>query len=113
MYSYVVNELPGVIESEFPVDAARTGISAIPGRQGRVTIASESATYRSVSALPRLLPMRCPWERKRWPDISSRCASGGLHATALVESRGWKGPSFFWSIRARTTSSGEQLKPSC
>jgi len=26
MYSYISKELPGLIESEFPVDRARTGI---------------------------------------------------------------------------------------
>lgn len=98
MHSYVTQELFGVIAASFPVDAARVGISGHSmGGHGALTIAlKHPSVYRSVSAFaPVCAPMRCPWgekalagylglDRQTWRDYD---------ATALIEDRGWQGPS--------------------
>src|SRR5437879_11642050 len=70
MYSYVAKELPRLIESEFPVDPARTGIFGHSmGGHGALTIALKNPdTYKSVSPFaPISSPMRCPWGEKALP----------------------------------------------
>src|SRR4051812_23400518 len=64
MYSYVANELPELIEAEFPVDAARSGIFGHSmGGHGALTVALKNPRrYKSVSAFaPISSPMRAPW----------------------------------------------------
>ncbi len=67
MYSYVTQELPALIEANFPVDANRCGIMGHSmGGHGALTIALKNpGRYRSVSAFaPIAAPMRCPWGEK-------------------------------------------------
>ena len=116
MYSYVARELPGLVESEFPVDPARTGIFGHSmGGHGALTIALKNpGTYKSVSAFaPICSTMRCPWgekaltgylgsDRALWPDYD---------ASALVESRGWKGPTLLVDQGTSDQFLESQLKP--
>ena len=116
MYSYVARELPGLVESEFPVDPARTGIFGHSmGGHGALTIALKNPdTYKSVSAFaPICSAMRCPWgekaltgylgsDRALWPDYD---------ASALVESRGWKGPTLLVDQGTSDQFLESQLKP--
>jgi len=116
MYSYVARELPGLVESEFPVDPARTGIFGHSmGGHGALTIALKNpGTYKSVSAFaPICSAMRCPWgekaltgylgsDRALWPDYD---------ASALVESRGWKGPTLLVDQGTSDQFLESQLKP--
>jgi S-formylglutathione hydrolase len=67
MYTYVTQELRGLIESQFPADAARTGIFGHSmGGHGALTIALKSPDrYRSVSAFaPIVAPRQVPWGQK-------------------------------------------------
>ncbi len=67
MYDYVVTELPGVIESAFPVDASRQGIFGHSmGGHGALTIALKNpGRYKSVSAFaPIVAPIQVPWGKK-------------------------------------------------
>lgn len=67
MYSYAVDELPGIINSEFKVDADRNAIFGHSmGGHGALTIALKNPErFRSVSAFaPIVSPMRCPWGEK-------------------------------------------------
>ncbi len=67
MYSYVVNELPGVISANFSADPSRSGIMGHSmGGHGALTIAlRNSGSYRSVSAFaPICAPMQVPWGNK-------------------------------------------------
>ncbi|WP_461519208.1 S-formylglutathione hydrolase [Porticoccus sp.] len=67
MYDYVVEELPALINAQFPVDGDRTAISGHSmGGHGALTIALKNpGRYRSVSAFaPICSPMRCPWGEK-------------------------------------------------
>lgn len=67
MYSYIVDELPALINGEFPVDSDRCAISGHSmGGHGALTIALKNpGRFRSVSAFsPISSPMNCPWGEK-------------------------------------------------
>lgn len=67
MYDYVVRELPALVESQFPVDPSRAGISGHSmGGHGALTIALRNPDrFRSVSAFsPICSPLSCPWGEK-------------------------------------------------
>ena len=64
MYDYVVDELPELVATNFPVDMARQGVFGHSmGGHGALTIALQNpGRYRSVSAFsPIVSPMNCPW----------------------------------------------------
>lgn len=66
MYDYVVNELPVLIESTFPVSDRRSIAGHSMGGHGALTIALRNPErYLSVSAFsPISNPSKCPWGRK-------------------------------------------------
>ena len=64
MYTYVTEELPGVVAANFPADTARQGIFGHSmGGHGALTIALKNpGRYRSVSAFsPIVAPTRVRW----------------------------------------------------
>lgn len=66
MYDYVVNELPQIIESTFPVSNNRAIAGHSMGGHGALTIGMQnSERYKSVSAFsPISNPINCPWGQK-------------------------------------------------
>lgn len=66
MYDYVVNELPVLIESTFPVSHKRAISGHSMGGHGALTIALRNPDrYSSVSAFsPISNPINCPWGKK-------------------------------------------------
>jgi S-formylglutathione hydrolase len=67
MYDYVVDELPALINSQFPVDGQSMSISGHSmGGHGALTIALKNPhRYKSVSAFsPICSPVNCPWGEK-------------------------------------------------
>ena len=63
MYSYVVSELPALVNAEFPADPERTGIFGHSmGGHGALVIALRNPQqYRSISAFaPIAAPKQCP-----------------------------------------------------
>ena len=67
MYSYIVDELPRLIEDHFPVDAGRQAITGHSmGGHGALTIALKNPErFRSVSAFaPIVAPSQVPWGEK-------------------------------------------------
>ena len=66
MYDYVVNELPELIESMFPVSDKRAIAGHSMGGHGALTIALRNPErYQSVSAFsPINNPVNCPWGQK-------------------------------------------------
>ena len=67
MYRYIVEELPALINAEFPVDSQRASISGHSmGGHGALTIALKNAhRFKSVSAFsPICSPLNCPWGEK-------------------------------------------------
>jgi S-formylglutathione hydrolase len=98
------------------VDAQRIGIFGHSmGGHGALTIALKNPhDYRSVSAFaPIASPMRSPWgekalggylgpDRERWREYD---------ATALIEERGWNGPTILVDQGTRDPFLELQLKP--
>lgn len=67
MYSYIVDELPGVIGDKFNCDMARQAISGHSmGGHGALTIGLKNpGRFRSISAFsPICSPLNCPWGQK-------------------------------------------------
>ncbi|PNS08944.1 S-formylglutathione hydrolase [Solilutibacter silvestris] len=66
MYSYVVDELPALIEANFPASDARAISGHSMGGHGALTIALKNpGRYRSVSAFsPIVAPSQVPWGKK-------------------------------------------------
>ncbi|MDG2140211.1 MAG: S-formylglutathione hydrolase [Gammaproteobacteria bacterium] len=64
MYDYIVDELPAIIESNFPIEGNRQSIMGHSmGGHGALTIALKNPDkYHAVSAFaPIASPMNCPW----------------------------------------------------
>ncbi|NVD06046.1 S-formylglutathione hydrolase [Vibrio sp. JPW-9-11-11] len=66
MYSYVVEELPKLVEQYFPVTQARSIAGHSMGGHGALMIGlKNSDRYRSISAFsPIATPINCPWGQK-------------------------------------------------
>ena len=66
MYDYVVNELPALIEANFPVTQKRAISGHSMGGHGALTIGLKNAeNYTSISAFsPIANPISCPWGKK-------------------------------------------------
>lgn len=67
MYSYVVDELSAIINTEFPIDGQRASISGHSmGGHGALIIALKNpGRFKSVSAFaPICSPLNCPWGNK-------------------------------------------------
>lgn len=66
MYDYIVDELPQLIEANFPVTASRSICGHSMGGHGALVIALRNAErYQSVSAFsPISNPSNCPWGQK-------------------------------------------------
>ena len=67
MYSYIVEELPTLINTEFPVDPTKASISGHSmGGHGALSIAlNNPGQFKSVSAFsPICSPLNCPWGDK-------------------------------------------------
>lgn len=90
MYDYVVDELPAVIEANFPVTGARAISGHSMGGHGALVIALRNpGRYRSVSAFsPIVAPSQVPWGEKAFTAYlgEDREAWKAYDATALVSS---------------------------
>lgn len=91
MYDYVLEELPALINAEFPVDSSRVGILGHSmGGHGALTIALKNPErYRSVSAFsPICSPLNCPWGEKALGNYigNNRSEWEQYDTTALVRS---------------------------
>jgi len=66
MYDYIVNELPELIEANFPVTAEKAISGHSMGGHGALTIGLKNPqVYSSVSAFsPIVNPLDCPWGKK-------------------------------------------------
>ena len=116
MYSYVIDELPGVIAANFRADLKRSGIMGHSmGGHGALTIALRNADrYKSVSAFaPICAPAQVSWGTKAFTGYlgADRAAWAEYDATELVKG----GRRFPDTIRIDQGTSdkflAEQLKP--
>ena len=66
MYQYVVEELPEIIEANFPVSDVRSISGHSMGGHGALTIGIKNQSrYRAISAFaPITNPVKCPWGEK-------------------------------------------------
>ncbi|XP_061647578.1 S-formylglutathione hydrolase isoform X3 [Phyllopteryx taeniolatus] len=95
MYSYVTQELPKLINSNFPADPDRMSISghSMGGHGALICALKNPGKYKAVSAFaPICNPMQCPWGQKAFnaylgPD---RTTWEAYDATTLAS--GYSGP---------------------
>ena len=90
MWSYVTDELPKLVASEFPTDMERQGITGHSmGGHGALTVAlNHPNRFRSVSALaPIVAPSQVPWGQKALTGClgDDRAAWRKHDAVALIE----------------------------
>lgn len=91
MYSYVTQELPALIEANFPVDPKRVGIFGHSmGGHGALTIGLKNPgnRYRSISAFaPIVAPKQVPWGLKAFTNYlgPDRDAWSAYDATELMK----------------------------
>lgn len=116
MYSYVTQDLPWLVASNFPVDPARVGIFGHSmGGYGALTLALKNPQrYKSVSAFaPICSPSRCTWGQKAFTGYfgPDRAAWREYDTTALIEERGWKGPPLLVDQGTKDQFLESQLKP--
>ncbi|SEM36876.1 S-formylglutathione hydrolase [Pseudoxanthomonas sp. GM95] len=89
MYDYIVDELPALIEANFPVTDARAISGHSMGGHGALVIALKNPQrYRSVSAFsPIVAPSQVPWGEKAFTAYlgDDRAAWAAYDATDLVK----------------------------
>jgi len=90
MWSYVTDELPAIVSSEFPVDMDRQGITGHSmGGHGALTVALNfPERFRSVSAFsPIVAPSQVPWGQKALAGYlgDDRSAWRSHDSVALIE----------------------------
>ena len=116
MYSYLAEELPWLVASNFAVDPTRVGIFGHSmGGHGALTLALKNPQrFKSVSAFaPISSPMRCPWGEKALSGYlgQDRTTWREYDTTALLETRGWKGPPLLVDQGTKDQFLETQLKP--
>ena len=88
MHDYIVQELPALIEAQFPATAARAISGHSMGGHGALTIALRNpGRYRSVSAFsPIVAPSQVPWGQKAFLAYlgEDRDAWSAYDAVALI-----------------------------
>jgi S-formylglutathione hydrolase len=89
MYDYVVDELPALIEANFPASDMRSISGHSMGGHGALVCALRNpGRYRSVSAFsPIAHPMKCPWGEKAFSRYlgNDRSKWQEWDATVLIE----------------------------
>ena len=90
MHDYVVDELPALVEANFPVTTSRAISGHSMGGHGALVLALRNpGRYRSVSAFsPIVAPSQVPWGQKAFGAYlgDDRAAWHSYDATALVAS---------------------------
>uniref|UniRef100_H3CFV0 S-formylglutathione hydrolase n=1 Tax=Tetraodon nigroviridis TaxID=99883 RepID=H3CFV0_TETNG len=89
MYSYVTQELPKIINANFPSDPSRVSISghSMGGHGALVCALKNPGKYKAVSAFaPICNPTQCPWGQKAFSSYlgNDRSAWEAYDATALA-----------------------------
>ena len=116
MDSYVTQELPAVIQANFPVDPQRVGIfgHSMGGHGALVLALRNPDKYKSVSAFaPITSPLHCPWGEKALAGYlgADRKAWLAYDSCALIEARGWSGPPILVDQGVSDPFLASQLKP--
>jgi S-formylglutathione hydrolase len=101
MYSYIVQELPALIQANFSIEPEKQGIfgHSMGGHGALVCAMRNPQLYKSVSAFaPIAAPMRCPWGEKAFSgylgnnhetwvnyDASELVQKLGYHSEILID----------------------------
>ncbi|MCS5710391.1 S-formylglutathione hydrolase [Candidatus Berkiella aquae] len=117
MYSYITQELPQIIHSQFHVDEARVGILGHSmGGHGALTIALKNPhIYKTVSAFsPICSAIHSPWGEKAFSAYlgHDKTTWEAYDACELISTRGWQGPPILVDQGTEDAFLEEQLKPS-
>jgi len=97
MYTYVTEELPELVESQWPLDGQRRGIfgHSMGGHGALVCALRNPDRYRSLSAFaPIVNPIDVPWGQKAFAAYlgNDRSAWASYDASRLVGHSGWRRP---------------------
>ena len=86
MHSYVVDELPALIEANFPVTDARAISGHSMGGHGALTLAlRHPGRFRTLSAFaPICAPTQCPWGEKAFTGYLGADRKGWIEHDATV-----------------------------
>ncbi|QKK03490.1 MAG: S-formylglutathione hydrolase [Pseudomonadota bacterium] len=115
MYTYVTEELPGLVESQWPLDGKQRGIfgHSMGGHGALVYALRKPDRYRSVSAFaPIVNPVDVPWGQKAFSGYlgADQSAWAAWDASRLIGNSSWDRP-----IRIDQGEAddflGEQLQP--
>jgi S-formylglutathione hydrolase len=114
MESYVIEELPALLDAHFPLQRERMGVFGHSmGGHGALTLAlRHPGTFDSVSAFaPVAAPTQCPWGVKAFTNYlgPDRSAWAAYDATALVRS-GARAPALLVDQGLADKFLDEQLK---
>lgn len=116
MYSYVSQELPALINENFPVDASKAGIFGHSmGGHGALTIGIKNPSrFKTISAFaPICAPSQVPWGEKVFTNYlgSDRATWSAYDATDLINTMGWHGAPLLIDQGTSDQFLAEQLKP--
>ncbi len=116
MYSYVSQELPALINENFPVDASKAGIFGHSmGGHGALTIGIKNPSrFKTISAFaPICAPSQVPWGEKVFTNYlgSDRANWSAYDATDLINTMGWHGAPLLIDQGTSDQFLAEQLKP--
>jgi len=87
MYTYVTQELPALLQAEFPLDVTRMGVSghSMGGHGALVCALRNPGTFRSVSAFaPIAHPCACPWGVKAFTGYLGGVEAGEEYDASLL-----------------------------
>ena len=115
MYDYVTQELPALIEKEFPVDVSRTGIFGHSmGGHGALTVHLKNPDkFKTCSAFaPIVAPSQVPWGKKAFSNYlgGNETAWADYDATMLVAKKP-SGAEILIDQGAADSFLEEQLRP--
>lgn len=115
MERYVTEELPAVLEANFPVDLARHGLFGHSmGGHGALTLGLKRPDlYKSLSAFaPISNPIDCPWGQKAFSRyLGGTAADWAAHDASVLLSKAKAGPKILVDQGLSDSFLTEQLKP--
>jgi S-formylglutathione hydrolase len=115
MWTYVTQELPALVEVEFPVDMERQGITGHSmGGHGALTVALNSPQrFRSVSAFaPIVAPSQVPWGQKALTGyLGDERAAWRKHDAVALIANGARVPELLVDVGDKDPFIENELRP--
>jgi S-formylglutathione hydrolase len=115
MWTYVTDELPALVESEFPVDMGEQGITGHSmGGHGALTVALRNPRrFKSVSAFsPVVAPSQVPWGQKALHGyLGEEAAAWRRHDSVALIEDGARVPELLVDVGTDDAFLDNQLRP--